>query len=152
MVDVGVEVMKIKEFSQKMRVSVDSVRYYEKLGLIRPKRLSNGYRKYDDKCEKDIQLIVVLKQVGFSLKEVQRLLTIGAQPISAECNDESVQLFEHKLEGIRQKIQFWEKAYGTLEEIKELMSDGKFKENASFIEQMIQDIYLQIEGGQKSES
>ena len=152
MVEVGVVGLKIKEFSQRMRISADSVRYYEKLGLIHPKRLNNGYRQYDGECEKDIQLIIVLKQLGFSLNEIQGLLKIGAQPISSECNEQSVQLFERKLEGIKQRIQFWQKTYGTLEEIKGLMSDGKYKDNASYIDQMVQDMYLQIEGGADVES
>lgn len=40
--------MKIGELSAKTGVAARMLRYYEEQGLITPRRLSNGYREYDD--------------------------------------------------------------------------------------------------------
>jgi len=40
--------MRIGELAQKAGVSTKAVRYYERLGLVRPGRATNGYREYDD--------------------------------------------------------------------------------------------------------
>jgi len=40
--------MQIGELAERAGVTVKAVRYYERLGLLAPRRLSNGYRDYDD--------------------------------------------------------------------------------------------------------
>ena len=37
---------KINEISKLYNIGVDSIRYYEELGILHPKRASNGYRQY----------------------------------------------------------------------------------------------------------
>ena len=40
--------MQISELADRAGVTVKAVRYYERLGLLAPQRLANGYRDYDD--------------------------------------------------------------------------------------------------------
>lgn len=40
--------MQISELADRAGVTVKAVRYYERLGLLAPRRLPNGYRDYDD--------------------------------------------------------------------------------------------------------
>jgi DNA-binding transcriptional MerR regulator len=40
--------MQISELADRAGVTVKAVRYYERLGLLAPKRLPNGYRDYDE--------------------------------------------------------------------------------------------------------
>lgn len=83
----------------------DTVRYYEKEGLIEPKRLENRYRLYDETCEKSLKYILVLKQLGFSLQEIKGLLDLEKRPVSKDCNEVSVSLFNDKISYIENKIQ-----------------------------------------------
>ncbi|UZM97207.1 MerR family transcriptional regulator [Lysinibacillus sp. MHQ-1] len=62
--------MKIKQFAEKFGLSTDTVRYYEKEGLLHPQKLNNGYRVYDGTCEQTMKFILVLRQLGFSLQEI----------------------------------------------------------------------------------
>ena len=41
--------MQISELADRAGVTVKAVRYYERLGLLTPRRLPNGYRDYDDR-------------------------------------------------------------------------------------------------------
>jgi DNA-binding transcriptional MerR regulator len=61
----------IGELAKKANVSNRTVRYYEELGLIVPKnRGSNRYRYYDDTHIERLQLIKMLQDSGFALKEI----------------------------------------------------------------------------------
>ncbi|AGK98630.1 MerR family transcriptional regulator [Clostridium pasteurianum] len=61
----------IGEFSKKVGMSIDTLRYYEKIGLIYPKRDSINKRIY---CEKDIawlNFIIRLKETNMPIKQIQ---------------------------------------------------------------------------------
>src|SRR5262245_39880176 len=58
-------------------VSTDTLRHYEKLGLLRGvTRSSNGYRRYSDDAVRRVLLIQRALVVGFSLDDLQRILAI----------------------------------------------------------------------------
>ncbi|KZN98445.1 MerR family transcriptional regulator [Pseudobacillus badius] len=138
--------MRIKEFANKYQLQADTLRYYEKQGLLQPNRRENGYREYDEKCEKQLQLLIVLKQLGFTLKEVQQLITLNDQPVSAECNEAAVELFAQKLRALEEKIQFYQLALNTLQTVKELVSGGKYQENEAVIEEMVLNMFKNSRG------
>lgn len=61
-------------------VRVDTVRYYERSGLLAPKvRLASGYRRYGDVELARLRFIRRAQALGFSLKEVQELLALSGR-------------------------------------------------------------------------
>lgn len=74
--------MKIAEFEQKVGLSRDTLRYYEKKGLLSPpKRGANGYRYYGKEQLHELAFITKGKAIGFTLTEIkqgyQRYKTLG---------------------------------------------------------------------------
>ncbi|MDY0407476.1 MerR family transcriptional regulator [Virgibacillus soli] len=136
--------MLVKEFALKYHVTSDTVRYYEKEGLLQPQRLENGYRFYDEQCEKSIKYIMVLKQMGFSLQEIQQLLQLGNSPITEACNRMSTTLFENKVMHIKQKIDFFTSALEVLQVVLELTSEGRYSENQSRIDNLVDHMYQKL--------
>ena len=68
-------------------VSTDTLRYYEREGLLAPDSKSlSGYRLYGDDTLRRIRFIKQAQQCGFVLSEVRDLLTLKMQD-SACCND-----------------------------------------------------------------
>ncbi|AQS11346.1 HTH-type transcriptional regulator AdhR [Clostridium saccharobutylicum] len=68
----------IGEFSKITNLSIDTLRYYEKEGLITPERKENGRRYY---CEKDvawIEFIKRLKETKMPIKEIQKYAKMRA--------------------------------------------------------------------------
>lgn len=66
-------------------VSVDTVRYYERRGLIaRPSRSNGGYRLFPHETIERIQFIKQAQEFGFSLDEIREILTDGNGGVS-EC-------------------------------------------------------------------
>ena len=69
--------MRIGELASQSGVPADTIRYYERLGLLpRPARTANGYRAYPDGALTRLQLIRNAVRFGFPLKEVGRFLKV----------------------------------------------------------------------------
>jgi DNA-binding transcriptional MerR regulator len=66
----------IGEFSKLGRVTVDTLRHYDALGLLKPVKVDpfTGYRYYSAKQLMSLNRIIALKEVGFSLEEIARIL------------------------------------------------------------------------------
>lgn len=75
--------MRIGELAQQTGLTRETLRFYESLGLIQARRLSNGYRDYDGAVVWLVHYIRRAQSLGFSLQEIgQRLPEIwqSAQP------------------------------------------------------------------------
>ncbi len=65
----------VREFAKLTRVTVRALHYYDQMGLLKPSATRpNGYRVYTDADLLKLQQIVTLKFMGFSLREIRRLL------------------------------------------------------------------------------
>lgn len=66
--------MQIKEFSEKTGLTGDTIRFYEKIGLIaKPRRNKNGYRDYNESMVIRVKMVCRAKELGFSLAEIKSL-------------------------------------------------------------------------------
>jgi len=66
-------------------VSVDTIRFYERQGLIaKPRRSFSGYRNYSGDVLDRLRFIGDEKRLGFTLKEIKELLSLGVKS-TAEC-------------------------------------------------------------------
>ena len=71
--------LRIGELSRLARVSVKALRLYDRLGLLEPARTDplSGYRYYTSEQLPRLNAILALKDLGFSLEPVKRLLDEG---------------------------------------------------------------------------
>lgn len=60
-------------------VSKDTLRHYERKGLLAPRRSSNGYREYPQQALGRVRLVQRALSVGFTLDELSRLMHIRYQ-------------------------------------------------------------------------
>lgn len=65
---------KINEISKLYGIGVDSLRYYEKLGILKPKRDTNGYRLYNLKDIYKLNMIRDLRRLNFSMAQIKEYL------------------------------------------------------------------------------
>ncbi len=67
----GGEPMTIKEASEKTGVSIDNLRYYERIGLLPPiPRNAAGIRNYDERAIHWIEFVLKFKEAGASLEAI----------------------------------------------------------------------------------
>ena len=74
--------MRSGQIAHRTGVSTDTLRHYERLGLLaKPLRTTGNYRSYTPESEQRVQLIQRALSVGFSLLELKtRIGTIGSEP------------------------------------------------------------------------
>lgn len=66
--------MKISELSKSTHTNIETIRYYEKQGVLQPsKRLANGYRYYDEESVEQLKFIKKCRTLGFSLENIKAL-------------------------------------------------------------------------------
>ena len=69
--------MKIAEVSQKFNLTTDTLRYYEKVGLIEPvKRSKSGVRDYTEKDLDRIVFVKCMRQAGLSIESIQTYIEL----------------------------------------------------------------------------
>lgn len=97
--------MKISKFAEVNTVSVDTIRHYIDLGLIIPEK-KGGHYFFDEYCQKDMELILEYKRLGFSLNEIKDLFLYKnlGKSIDYEKNTFYQSLFKLKYEKIEQEI------------------------------------------------
>lgn len=67
--------MTVKRVSDLTGVSVRTLQYYDKIGLLSPTELTDaGYRLYDDTALERLQQILLFRELEFPLKEIKAIL------------------------------------------------------------------------------
>ena len=70
--------MKIGELAKRSGVGIDTVRFYERQGLLpKARRLASGYRVYDPGDVKRLRFVRRAKALGFTLEEIRDLLALS---------------------------------------------------------------------------
>ena len=66
--------LKIGDFSKMSKVTIKTLRYYEKVGLLIPKHVDefNSYRYYENNQLLDLARIISLKQAGLSIEDIKK--------------------------------------------------------------------------------
>lgn len=91
--------MTISHAARQAGVGVETIRFYERRGLIEqpPRPRGGGYRFYDDDVVGRIRFIRQGQELGFSLREIAELLSLRADP-SADCADVRAQAVAKRIE------------------------------------------------------
>jgi len=73
------ESLGIGQLAKRGGVGIDTVRYYERKGLLSPRtRLAAGYRRYGDLELARLRFVRRAQALGFSLKEIKEPRALGA--------------------------------------------------------------------------
>ena len=68
--------MTVHEVSKLTGVSIRTLQYYDKIGLMKPTGYTqSGYRLYDDTALETLQQILLFRELEFPLKEIKRIIT-----------------------------------------------------------------------------
>jgi DNA-binding transcriptional MerR regulator len=95
---------KIGQVAQETGLSIDTIRFYEKQGLLRrPVRTEGGFRLFGRGEIETLRFVRKAQQLGFSLTEIRELLILRADHVPACSHVE--ELLEQKLAGVEQKIE-----------------------------------------------
>ena len=108
--------MKIGQLSEQTHCKIETIRYYERIGLLPvPARSDGGYRIYDDNHRRRLSFIRRSRELGFTIDEIRDLLNL-VDGDNYTCRDVKTITMEH-VESIRQKIADVKKLEKTLSRI-----------------------------------
>ncbi len=121
--------MKTGEFSIKSNISIDTIRYYEKLGLLHPNKLANNRKDYTEDNLKQLQLITMLKKLNLTLNDIGVLFNLDAIYDASEDN------LDEKIEIIKKSESILKKAYSNL-----LETENQIRMSKKLLEKSINKI------------
>jgi DNA-binding transcriptional MerR regulator len=95
---------RIGQVAQETGLSIDTIRFYEKQGLLkRPARTEGGFRLFGGHDIQSLKFVRKAQELGFSLSEIRELLILQADHIPA-CSHVK-ELLDQKVTAVEQKIQ-----------------------------------------------
>jgi MerR family mercuric resistance operon transcriptional regulator len=98
------EKLTIGQLAKKANVNLETIRYYERRGLIpEPPRNNSGHREYSIEEVKRTEFIKRSQALGFSLKEILELLSLRVEP-GRTCGDVKERV-EAKIADIEKRIE-----------------------------------------------
>ena len=98
------EHLRIGELGRATGVDVETIRYYEKIGLLpAPARSDNGYRRYGPAHLESLAFIRHARALDIPLADIRRLLDFVAHP-EGDCGDID-RLIDSQLERVRARLQ-----------------------------------------------
>ncbi|MBT3371504.1 MAG: helix-turn-helix domain-containing protein [Rhodospirillaceae bacterium] len=115
--------LSIGALSKRTGVHLETVRYYENIGIMpAPPRSPAGHRRYDREHLKRLTFVKRSRELGFTLKEIRALLALvdGGDYTCGEVHELTVS----HLHDVREKIADLQRLETTLAEISEQCADG----------------------------
>lgn len=95
----------IGQIAKLLEVNKETIRYYENFGLLPlPERKSNGYKIYTKRHMEVMEIILIIKDSGFTLNEIKNIITIQEENANSQ-NDLYKEIILKKIKLIENKIQ-----------------------------------------------
>lgn len=99
--------MKISEVSKKYNLPADTLRYYEKLGLIDNVSKESGVRNYSEEDCSRIEFIICMKHASLSLEDIKRFIDLNKE--GDKTIPERLEILEHQKKVLTDEIKNKEK-------------------------------------------
>ncbi|MFJ8262052.1 Hg(II)-responsive transcriptional regulator [Rummeliibacillus sp. NPDC094406] len=129
---------RISELAEKCSVNKETIRYYERIGLLsEPSRTNAGYRVYSEDTVDRIHFIKQMKELGFSLAEINKLLGVVDKD-NERCRD-MYDFVIQKIDEVQNKIRDLKRIEHMLINLKECCPDEKSLHECPIIETLMND-------------
>ncbi len=111
----------ISELAKEFDISTRTIRYYEEVGLLSPKRTSGNQRIFTRKDRAKLKLILRGKRLGFSLEEIKEMIEMYDVAGEPEQIRLTLKYGDKKLKEIEEKIKELELLKEDLLNIREIL-------------------------------
>ncbi len=116
--------MKIGEIARQSGVGVETIRYYEKIGLLpAPDRDVSGYRHYRPSHLRRLLFIKRCRNLDMAQEEIRELVRLADQP-NADCTRVDALLDRH-LHHVRERLEELHSLERTLADLQQACSEGR---------------------------
>ncbi len=111
----------ISELAREFEISTRTIRYYEEIGLLSPKRTSGNQRIFTRKDRAKLKLILRGKRLGFSLDEIREMIEMYDVAGEPEQIRLALRYGDKKLREIEEKIKELELLKEDILSLKEML-------------------------------
>lgn len=120
----------IGKLAKAAGVNIETIRHYQRQALInQPEKPAGGFRHYPDETIDRIRFIKRAQHIGFSLKEIQQLLSLGNQ----NCSDVQA-LAKEKRERIQTQVEGLLTIQSVLDDLIDSCNSDKTEDQCAFID------------------
>lgn len=138
----------VNQISKLSKISTDSLRYYEKMGIISPKRKENGYRYYDERDLILLKYTTVMKYAQFSLAEIKLILNSFGKEPTDDCNKINREILSCKHIELSAKIKNFKTIVNLIETALSMIhTKNDYKENEKKLDEFVLEVYQALEKG-----
>lgn len=114
----------IGKLAQEVKISVETVRYYQRKGLIRIPQKGHSFRQYNDDDLRRLKFIKEAQKAGFTLNEIKELIKLD----SSHDHQRAQQLASTRITELDKKIEEMQQAKNRLQHLfKECSTGGQNK-------------------------
>ncbi|MBQ3193008.1 MAG: MerR family transcriptional regulator [Oscillospiraceae bacterium] len=94
----------VNELAKTAHISVRTLHHYDAIGLLKPTQITQaGYRLYDEEAQEKLYLILLFREIGFPLKEIQGILEAPDFDRN-RCLEQQVELLKAKIDHLQTRI------------------------------------------------
>lgn len=136
----------VHQVSELLLIPKDTLRYYDKLGLVSPLRGENRYRTYTEQDILDLQYIETMKYADFTLSEIRQFFNYKRSLASEEDCVNILQLFEDKKLDYQQKIKAYKKMIGLVDQILHMKKQIESPEDIVKANELVINVFEDIKG------
>ncbi|MGB1949656.1 MAG: Cd(II)/Pb(II)-responsive transcriptional regulator [Marinobacter sp.] len=116
--------MRIGELAKTTAIPVETIRYYEKIGLLpEPDRDASGYRAYRSAHLDRLQFIRRCRNLDMAQDEIRELIRLAEQP-EADCSEVDA-LLAHHLNHVRERLRELASLEETLVRLQQACTEGR---------------------------
>ena len=140
----------IKEVSRILGIPKDTLRYYDRIGLVSPSREHNSYRSYSKEDLIDLMNIQIMKYADFSLEEIKEKFQFHRmQSVDPAYYQEVAEFLDSKKAETRKKIAHLEKVSQLLDVAIESLRDFNHESDqrlAAYVREIYRDLHKKDPG------
>ena len=127
--------MKIGELSKRTHCSIQTIRYYEKEGLLKSTLRSEGnFRLYNEDAVKELNFILRCRSLDISLSEIRQLKDLTYKP-DENCMDVN-SIFDKHINQVDLKIKELRELKKQLKKLREKCSDQNIVNECGIIQEL----------------
>jgi len=131
--------LRIGEISEKSGIPSETIRYYEKIGLLpAPERQDNGYRAYQQAHLERLLFIKRCRSLDMAQDEIRELIQLADHP-DADCSEVDALLVRH-LNHVRERLQELSNLEATLERLQSACSQGRTVAECGILEGLTSEV------------
>lgn len=141
----------IGQLAKKSGVSVDTIRYYEKIRLLeKAKRTEGNYRYYSEQMLSELLFLKHCRELGITLQDIQKLKDLAENP-SQTCIEVD-QLVDQYLKDVAQKIKNLQHLQHDLTHLKQQCSQHRTIEQCGILKELHQPHECEHESHQQKKA